>query len=380
MKTRTLASGLAVPLLVALLAVPAAAQRRSVGAGFEFMGYSFDAALGTSSAQLYLAPVAVRLPLGQAFTLDLYSAWAQGWVERNNVAYELTGLVDTRVKATLQAAPWAILSVGASIPTGNATHTGEEALVASVLATDLLGFRETTWGTGTRITSSVATAVRAGSFGVGMAASYSVNGEFSPSTDTNLRYQPGDETRVRIGVDRNFGNSTLTLGGTFMTYQTDQADGRNLFQAGNRLRFDASYAFRAGAGVWTLYAADLWREHGDLTLGVVDQTGAQIGDTTFVTPSQNLFVGGLVGSIGIGRSYQFRPMLDVRVQKRDNAVDATGGSGWIAGVGGDLPVRLFGVWDFFPRGRFLFGFIEDPTGTTRKVTGAEFSGTVRWSF
>lgn len=363
-------------VLAAVLALPAQAQR-TIGVGVDYMGYSFEEGLGASAAQLVLVPVAVRFPI-RSVVVDVYSAWAQGKVERDDVAYTLQGPVDTRVKLSYQVAPWALVSVGASLPTGNSTHDGEEAVVASVLAMDLLGFQEATWGTGAQVTSSVATAMRAGEFGVGLAAAYSVNREFEPSSEQSLRYQPGNEARIRLGLDRNFGNSTFTAGATFMTYAEDKALGRNFFQAGNRMRFDATYAFRAGGQVWTLYAADLWREHGDATLPIVNSAEEVIGDTTVVTPNQNLVQAGLVGAIGLG-SRTFRPSVDFKLQAREEANGSDEGSGWLVTAGGDLPLRLFG-WDFFPDAKVIFGTVKDATGASRSVTGAQFSGTIRWGF
>lgn len=363
--------------LATVLAAPAAAQQ-SIGVGVEYQGFTFEEGLGASAAQLLMFPVAVRLPVS-TLTFDVYAAWAQGKVERDDVAYTLQGPVDTRVKLSWQATPWALLSVGGSIPTGNSTHNGEEAVVASVLAMDLLGFREATWGTGAQITTSLATAMRAGAWGIGVAGAYAVNNEFEPSSDLDLRYQPGNEARVRIGLDRNVGTSTFTAGATFMTFAEDQADGRNLFQAGNRIRFDASYAFRAGGGVWTLYAADLWREHGDLNLPFVNDAGDIVGDTIITTPSQNLIVGGMIGAIALG-SKTFRPQVDFKLQAREEVGGADEGSGWLLSVGGDLPLRVFGSWDFFPKAQVIIGAVKDATGGSKQVTGAEFGGTVRWGF
>jgi hypothetical protein len=345
------------------------------------MGYSFGTGLGADAAQLFMVPLAVRVPAGRKLAFDLYGAWAQGKVQKGDTEYTLSGLVDTRLKASFQATPWALLGLGISLPTGKATHNGEQAVVASVLATDLLGFREANWGTGLAVTTSVATAYRAGAWGLGFAGAYSVRGRFEPNSEQDLKYQPGNETRFRLGLDRNVGGSgTFTAGATLMSYSADQAAGRNLFQAGKRLRFDATYLFRAGAGVWTLYAADLWRENGDVTLPIEDINGAFQRDTTFATPSQNLLIAGMVGAVALGSSYVFRPQVDLKVQKREAIAGIDEGSGWILGAGGDLPVRLFGAYDFFPKARVLYGSIKDPTGAGVRVLGGEFSGTLRWAF
>ncbi len=376
MISRTL--GLALGL--GLLAQPGSAQY-SVGTGVDYLGYTFDAGLGVDAVQLFMVPVAVRLPVTDALTLDIFSAWADGRVKRGTTEFRLSGPVDTNVKASYQAMPWALVSIGANIPTGNSTHDGEEAIVASALSTDLLGFREATWGTGFALTSSVATAVRAGGFGLGIAGAYAMRGEFEPSSDVDVMYKPGSEARVRVGLDRNFGNATLTAGATFINYSADQADRVNLFQAGNRLRFDASLAFRAGAGVWTIYGADLIRENGDLTLDVVDDLGVLLDTTvTIVTAKQNLIVGGIIGTVGLGGGFVFRPHVDFRYQTREEADGNEAGSGWILAAGGDIPLRIFGGYEFFPKARVFFGSIQDGMGSGVSLLGMEFRGTMRWMF
>lgn len=378
MTLRTLGSGAAL-LLALSIAAPANAQYVA-GGGVDYLGYSFDEGLGADAAQLMMIPVAVRIPAGDKLIFDLFGAWAEGRVEQENQVFSLSGPVDTRLKASYQAMPWALVSVSANLPTGNSAHDGQEAIVASVLSTDLLGFRETTWGTGTAITTSVASAATAGGFGIGIAAAYSARGEFEPSADDpTLTYQPGNETRVRVGIDRNFGTSTFTAGGTFVTYTDDQARGENLFQAGNRLRFDASYAFRAGAGVWSIYAADLMRENGDLTLDIIDQNGDFVSDTTVVTAKQNLIVGGIIGTVGIGGGYVFRPHVDYKFQTREETGGSEAGSGWMVAAGGDIPIRIAGT-EFFPKARVYFGSIKDINEVAVSTLGMELNGTIRVNF
>ena len=378
MTLRTLGSGAAL-LLALSIAAPANAQYVA-GGGVDYLGYSFDEGLGADAAQLMMIPVAVRIPAGDKLIFDLFGAWAEGRVEQENQVFSLSGPVDTRLKASYQAMPWALVSVSANLPTGNSAHDGQEAIVASVLSTDLLGFRETTWGTGTAITTSVASAATAGGFGIGIAAAYSARGEFEPSADDpTLTYQPGNETRVRVGIDRNFGTSTFTAGGTFVTYTDDQARGENLFQAGNRLRFDASYAFRAGAGVWSIYAADLMRENGDLTLDIIDQNGDFVSDTTVVTAKQNLIVGGIIGTVGIGGGYVFRPHVDYKYQTREETGGSEAGSGWMVAAGGDIPIRIAGT-EFFPKARVYFGSIKDINEVAVSTLGMELNGTIRVNF
>ena len=81
----------------------------------------------------------------------------------------------------------------------------------------------------------------------------------------------------------------------------------------------------------------------------------------------------------IAGGFVFRPHIDGRLQSREDAAGSSAGSGWLVGLGGDIPVRLFGS-DFFPKARVLLGKIKDPDETPVSVFGLEFSGTVRLSF
>lgn len=351
--------------------------QQSLGVSVNFQGLSFDEALGVDVANLLLIPIAYRFSVSEKLSADLYAAWAEGRVERENQTFVLNGAVDTRVRLSFQASPWAVLTVGAALPTGNATHNSEEAVVASVLSSDILGFNEATWGTGFAITTSVATVYSIGSWGVGIGASYRLADEFEPSADTAFSYSPGNESRLRFALDRNVGESGKFTGGvTVQTFQSDQLDGRNLFQAGNRLRVDASYAFRAGSSTWSVFVANLWRTDGDLSLQLIDDTGTVLGDSILSTGSQNLFMAGIGGAVPVGSTVYIHPMIDLRIQDRnDDGFDA--GSGWILRGGIDLPLRLFTAFDFFPRIRGSFGQLTAEGGARKGLWGIETGATIR---
>ncbi len=352
--------------------------QQSLGVGVNFQGLSFDEALGIEVANLLLIPIAYRFSVSEKFSADLYAAWAEGRVERENETFVLNGAVDTRVRLSFQASPWAVFTVGAALPTGNATHNSEEAVVASVLSSDILGFNEASWGTGFAITTGVATVHRIGSWGLGIGASYRLADDFEPSADTVFSYSPGNESRVRLALDRNVGESGKFTGGvTFQTFQSDQLDGRNLFQAGDRVRVDASYAFRAGSSTWNAFVANLWRTDGDLSLQLFDDTGAILGDSILSAGWQNLFMVGIGGAVPVGSTVYMHPMVDLRIQDRnDDGFDS--GSGWILRGGVDLPLRLFTAFDFFPRIRGLFGQLTAEGGESHGFWGIETGATIRF--
>jgi len=360
-----------VPLaLLAVYAQPAQSQERHtlaiVGA---FQGYSFPKELAVKSATLAIVPVGYQFVASRSLSFDFYTAYARGAVEVGGESFTLQGLVDTRVRASLNVTPWAVITGALNLPTGNATHDQEEAIVATALSTELLGFREALWGTGFGATTGLATAWRVGSTGIGFGASYRAQSEFEPSADTSFKYTPGNETRARVAIDQNIGTSKLTLGLTFQNYSDDQIDGRNLFAPGNRWRGDLAYSFRTGvSSTWTLYAADVRRENGDVSLQIVNANGQPVRDSIFTAGQQNMAVVGIAGA-----TRSFRPSADFRLLTRESGAD----EGWLAGVGADFP-RRSGSMDIIPNLRVSYGAMEGTTDEKHGFWGGEVSLTLRW--
>lgn len=372
MKARNCIIGAA---LLATLAQTADAQEsRAFAVGVVGQGYSLGGDLRTESAVLLMAPIAFTAPLTSQLTLDLYGAYARGDVKlRDGDSYTLQGIVDTRIRASFAATPWAVISASVNLPTGNATHDTDEAIVASVLSTEILGFREALWGTGFGFTTGVATASRFGNTGLGFGASYRVASEFEPSAEQSLKYTPGNEARVRLALDQNVGANKLTLGLTFQNYSDDKVDGQNLFAPGNRWRADATYSFRASStATWTLFVTDVRRENGDVTLRIVDPSGNPVADSTFTAGQQNLLVGGIAGAMRLG-SLTVRPSADVRLLTRKSGQD----EGWLAGFGSDFPMRR-GSTDIIPNLRVSYGQLEGVNDERHGVFGGEAGLTLRW--
>jgi hypothetical protein len=364
-------SGLTV-LLAAVLAPALQAQdQHAMAVEGHFQGFSFEDGASLQTVNVLLLPVGYRLPFNDRVVLDLYGAWGRGQVESSDRTYQLEGLVDTQAKLRLQATPWALLTVSASLPTGNAKHDAEEAVVAGVLSSDLFGFRESVWGNGFGLTTGVATATRLGTLGVGFGASYRIAGEFEPDAEDNVGYQPGSEMRVRLGVDHQVGQTgKVTVGYTFQNFAEDQSNGRNFFQAGKRHLVDGTMGFRLAGQVWNVYGMYLNRERGDLTLQILDAQQQPVGDTLLATASQKLYSGGVTGAFSLGSS-TLRTSADIRMVDRADPEGSDEGSGWIAGFGVELPLRVGARGTLLPSARVMTGGITDVGGADRSLTGFE---------
>ena len=354
--------------------VARAQSDRSLAFSPTFQGYWFPKEIGATSATLAILPIAYAMPVSRTVSFDLYTAFARGDVTTNDTKHTLQGLVDTRIRANLAVTPWAVITGAVNLPTGKATHDEDEAVVATALSTELLGFREALWGTGFGATVGIVTAWKAGETGIGFGASDRMAGEFEPSSTTPVKYAPGDETRVRVALDRNIGNNKLTFGATFQNYSDDQVDGRNLFAPGARWRGDASYSFRAGPGAsWTIFATDVWRKNGDVSLQIVDATGKPVRDSTFSAGQQNLIVFGTAGAVRLNSGMALRPVADFRIVTRESGE----GEGWLAGGGTEIPMRRGGM-DWIPQFRVSYGKLEGATDEKHGFFGGEVSLTLRW--
>lgn len=352
-------------LCAALLsaAAPVEAQLASefgVTVAPSYRTFGFDESLGITSASLLLAPVAVTVPLGSRFSLDAYGAWADGSAEVDGETLKLSGPVDTQVRGVWAAAPWARVTLGVNVPTGNAAHDPEEAVVASVLSTDLLGFREANFGVGLGVTTGLAVAHQLGEWGVGYGASYRMTGEYEPSSESDATYSPGDEIVARLAIDRNVGaGGKLTFGGTYQYFSNDEFGENNLFEPGPRVRGDATWSFRAGPnGTVSLFVTDLFRAEGQRSVGPA--VGAQ-----------NVLIFGAGADLG-GR-LRFTPRADMRILSTEEGV----GSGWLGSVGTGVEFRLGGI-AAGPRAAFMIGSIENVQEEGAGITGFEVGLTARF--
>jgi hypothetical protein len=72
--------------------------------------------------------------------------------------------------------------------------------------------------------------------------------------------------------------------------------------------------------------------------------------------------------------------VDLKLQSREDSTGSDAGSGWLVAAGGDVPLRVFGGHDFFPKARIMLGSLKDPAGEGVGVFGLEFKGTMVASF
>lgn len=268
-RVRLLVAGL---VLASPLAAPLDAQlydQAGVRLGPQIVKYSFKAPLDETVTELAI-PLFATVPLGGGFSMDVGTAYAQSKVEFAGGESQVSGPTDTQVRAS-----WAmrgdrvVLTAGANLPTGKSTVALNELPAASRIGNDFLSFPISNFGTGTALTGGLAVAQPLGAWNVGAGGSVRVASAFEPvRTDSGPlpRYQPGNEYKVRVGLDRPVGAGQLAFGVTFSTFGQDEFGG-SLYNTGDRLIAQAGITAPSRAGTFALSAWNMYRGEGEIAGG-----------------------------------------------------------------------------------------------------------------
>ena len=341
------------------------ASRVGVGGAFESYTFAEPAQAGLEKITLMTLPFSGRFPLGQRANLMVVGAFASGKVTAADGAEsELSGPTDIQVGVDMALIPDLLtLSVMASAPTGPSSHDAQQALVAGVVAGDLLPFRVSSWGSGGGIGMQMAATKRFEGFGAGLSVGYRQAGEFEPVDGEAFSYRPGNEIQARLALDTEMGRNgkgSLVVG--FQRFGDDTVDDTNLFRSGNRIEVLGTYAFPMGyRGSAALYGGVLHRAN-----------GAYLDPTVPESPSQDLVLLGGILRRGLGKGF-LTPRVDVRVFRSQDGV----GQGYGAGVGAAYEVRS-GTVTFAPFATGRMGRVTVREGAESGITGFEAGLTLRF--
>lgn len=230
-------------------------------------------------ASQFSLPLAVRVPLGENWMVDLSSAYSTGRVvltsadpELNTGEYRLNGITDTRLRATGRLAPSISLTLGVNVPTGKTSLDAEEFSAFRVLAAPPLSFQIPRLGNGFSGTAGLVLSHQLGEVWAGaLGVSYEMRGSYDPgaliAALSSPEYSPGDALRVSLGLDGLIGQSGMTLGLSADFYPnqdqvTDPALGSGSLTTQLGPVLTADWQFRLGVSGFrelTLYAVDRYR-------------------------------------------------------------------------------------------------------------------------
>jgi hypothetical protein len=234
----------------------------------QFMQYRFMAPANETVWQLAL-PVFVTVPVNERITFDIGTAFARTRVTSDGASSDISGLTDTQLRGNLTLGnDFIVLTAGLNLPTGKSSVTLDQFRAAGLIGNDFLAFPISTMGTGLAITGGVAVARPVGDWNLGAGGSVRRSAGYEPFSipGQTLRFQPGNEYRVRVGVDRAVRAGRVALGLTYSAFGKDDAGG-SVYNTGNRLIAQGMYVDAFSGHEVTLAAYNVFRGRGSYASG-----------------------------------------------------------------------------------------------------------------
>ena len=332
--------------------------------------YRIDAPVDVTISELAI-PLFVSMPISDRASFDVGTAYARAQVRSGAERSDIAGLTDVQLRTQYTlGSDRVVLTGGINLPTGNASVSADQLLAASLIGSDFLAFPVSNMGTGLAITGGAAMAYPLGAWNLGAGASIRRSRAYEPFAvpGESFRYQPGNEVRLRLGVDRPVAEGRLAFGATYAAFGRDDAGGY-AYNTGDRVIALGELTGRLGGQDYTVAAYNVFRAPGRYASG--DRAGRE--------NIANLFLSLGVHTLGT----VLEPSLELRDWLRTvyDAGDATGParsqSSRLATLG--LRARIdAGRLELFPSGAYTpFGRLAsiDDAGlpVQARLTGFHFA-------
>ena len=240
----------------------------------QFIQYRLRAPADETITELAL-PLYVTIPAGSRLSFDVGTAYARAQVTSGGVRSEINGLTDTQIRGNFTiGSDFVVLTAGVSLPTGQSSVTLDQLTAAGRIGNDFLGFPISNMGTGLAATGGIAVARPLGDWSVGAGVSMRRSRAYEPFDlpGQTFRYQPGNEIRARIGVDRPLAAGRVALGVTYAAFGREDAGG-SAYNTGDRVIAQGTLTGLLGENDYTVSAYNLFRAPGEYASG--DRAGRE---------------------------------------------------------------------------------------------------------
>jgi hypothetical protein len=302
-------------LTFALLAAaaPLAAQDPSNTAVIvdpQFVSYQLGSGSTARTISQLGVPIAIIVPFSDRFNMDISTSYANSQVKTPGIeSSSITGLTDTQVRGNFTIGDnAAIITLGVNLPSGQYKVPDGQQIAAGQIGNDFLIYPVTSMGNGLAATGGVGFAQALGSWNLGVGASFRYSTAFDAYQvqSTILRFTPGSEARLRIGLDRPVGDGSFNVSLTYSKFGNDQA-ADSTFGTGDRALVQSGLAVPIGGNRDLLFS--LW----DLYRAV----GQQLGGVP--SPSENVANLGVAMGFQLAGGLYIQPNIEERSWIYDNA-------------------------------------------------------------
>ena len=349
--------------LLAVTAAPLAAQDPSSTAVIldpQYVSYQLGTGATARTVSQLGVPFAVIIPFSDRFNIDISSSYANSQVKVPGQATStISGFTDAQVRGNLTLGDnAAVLTLGVNLPSGQYKVPDGQQAAAGQIGNDFLIYPVTSMGNGLAATGGIGFAQTLGTWNLGIGASFRYSTAFDAyQVQTSvLRFTPGNEARIRVGLDRPVGDGSFNVSVTYSKFGKDQADSTS-FATGDRALAQSALAVPMGSG------SDLLLSAWDLYRGVGQQLGAS-------SPWEN------VGNAGVAIGFQMGDLyVQPNIEERIWNVDGNK-AGLLTNAGVRLRFALAGL-SVNPSATYSFGSLYTIGQPATDVTGFKASLLIR---
>lgn len=327
-----------------------------------FTSLKFGEGAGSRTVSQLAVPIAVILPFGERFTVDITTAFASSTAKvEGGAESSISGLTDTQLRANYRfASDQLLLTFGVNIPTGQYAVGADQQEAAGQIGNDFLYYPISSMGNGFAATGGLAYARPVGSWNLGFGTSARKSTEFAAfaTSTTDVRFTPADEYRLQLNADRPVRDGQVSFGLTYSAFGEDLAD-TTTYSTGDRLIGTAGWSFPVKGATVFLSGWNLYR-----------LSGQQLGGDA---PPENVFnVSGAV-SFDVGK-YVVQPSVETRLWQVDGA---RAGNQFNLGARVRVPLGSVVV---YPQFGYTMGNVYSLVdGAATKVSGLRLNMTVRYN-
>src|SRR3954468_14307778 len=229
-RLRSKLCGTGVVALIAAMGGTAGAQSAfDIGVRIAPQYYSYDLkSPANGKISEFTVPIYAFVPITSHLSFDVGSSYTHAEVQNTSgttkTTSSISGLTDTQVRANYTlGSDFVVLTAGMNLPTGQSTVSADQLAAASLIGNDFLAFPISNMGMGFGGTGGIAIARPAGDWNLGIGASARLSSSYDPfetgingaTATTPLHYQPGNEYRIRGGIDHGFGTGRVNFGLTY---------------------------------------------------------------------------------------------------------------------------------------------------------------------
>ncbi|NIR49929.1 hypothetical protein GWO43_15585 [candidate division KSB1 bacterium] len=326
--------------------------------------WSFEEQSGFERFTEVVVPLTYTHPIGERFALDAVTVPYFSNVQFAGAGgVTLTHVTDTFLRGSyILGDNRALLTFGASIPSGKTKFDVDELQIAGLAANRPLANPVTNLGTGVNLNFGLAAAQDFGPWVFGLGVGYAWRGEYDVRNGTQeIEITPGNEVNLTFGMERGFelatGPSKFIVDFVYTFYTEDELAGQPFFEAGDKFLLQSSFIFPVSIfDPLIIRAQNRWRLDNESTNAALIDNG-------------NEFDFGLSATHKLRNDLRLKYLLDAKIYS-DTVNDSEGAL--IFGVGMGVFHKFSDFFSIDPTIKFYKGKIKTGPNSDIDVTGFEF--------